>query len=349
MEFLAVQPGQDDLANGVNVEFLVIGGAGGLSENPETKNNVLLAPGDRLDVVIDFSAYEGMRIIQANFGGDSPFGGDIPGEQLFTQTDKIMAFDVVVPLDTHVADDFDPALVVSSLIDQGDTLAEELLAAPTDNTRRLALFEGRDEYGRLQPLLGTADPAIDKDGNPILWPDTPDFQAVGLAGKQMSGSMTWDNPITENINLGDVEEWEIFNLSADAHPIHLHLVEFDIIARRAIKFDSSADADGIINPGVTPTGDGTYLLPQPLVQHNGAIGQGFDVNNPTIIPDILPSPSQYTDAFLTDTVVVLPGTAVTIKARFDRPGRFGTYNISKFLGDNNLPPVGSMALSHLSS
>ncbi len=38
--------------------------------------------------------------------------------------------------------------------------------------RKVALFEGKDEFGRLQPLLGTAEPATDYTGNPINWPNT---------------------------------------------------------------------------------------------------------------------------------------------------------------------------------
>jgi FtsP/CotA-like multicopper oxidase with cupredoxin domain len=42
------------------------------------------------------------------------------------------------------------------------------------------------------------------------------------------------DPITENPNVGDVEEWAIYNVTEDAHPIHIHLVQFEVLGREAI-------------------------------------------------------------------------------------------------------------------
>jgi FtsP/CotA-like multicopper oxidase with cupredoxin domain len=40
--------------------------------------------------------------------------------------------------------------------------------------------------------------------------------------------------VTENPAVGAVEDWEIYNFTADAHPIHQHLVRFNVIGRQAI-------------------------------------------------------------------------------------------------------------------
>jgi hypothetical protein len=87
-----------------------------------------------------------------------------------------------------------------------------------DKKRRVALFEGRDEFGRLQPLLGTVGPST-KAGTTetINWPDTPAYVNASLIGP-MEGTIAWHSPTTENPLLHDIEEWEIWNLSADAHP-----------------------------------------------------------------------------------------------------------------------------------
>ena len=42
----------------------------------------------------------------------------------------------------------------------------------------------------------------------------------------------WDMPVTENPVLDTVEIWNLINLTDDAHPIHLHLVRFQILDRR---------------------------------------------------------------------------------------------------------------------
>ncbi|MEZ4747990.1 MAG: multicopper oxidase domain-containing protein [Calditrichia bacterium] len=39
------------------------------------------------------------------------------------------------------------------------------------------------------------------------------------------------NPLPK-IQYNDVEVWEVYNTTADAHPIHLHLVSFQILDRR---------------------------------------------------------------------------------------------------------------------
>jgi spore coat protein A, manganese oxidase len=45
----------------------------------------------------------------------------------------------------------------------------------------------------------------------------------------------WHDPISEKPVLGTTEIWEFLNLTDDAHPIHLHLVRFQILDRRAIE------------------------------------------------------------------------------------------------------------------
>jgi spore coat protein A, manganese oxidase len=46
----------------------------------------------------------------------------------------------------------------------------------------------------------------------------------------------WHMPITEKPTLGTTEIWEFVNLTDDSHPIHLHLVRFQILDRR--RFDT---------------------------------------------------------------------------------------------------------------
>ena len=276
--------------------------------------------GSRYDVIFDFKTVTpGSRVIMKNIGGDAPFGGDfdvdLDDADFFPdrQTDRIMAFDVSLPFNGAVAD------VTPTGINFGPHIP-----TPT-RVRKVALFEGKDEFGRLQPLLGTAEPATDWRGRAINWPNTQPYIDAGLVG-QMNGAIAWHSPTTENPRLWSTEEWEIWNATGDAHPVHLHLVDFEILGRQEIAWDSATneedrvlDPDGLTAPA--PAGDGTYLVTQPVVQHNGAMGMGFRFANLTYGPDV-PQPPEYVENAPKDMVTALPGQITRIKARFDRWGRY---------------------------
>ncbi len=98
----------DTLAGaGDPLPFYQVGADDGLLPHPVSLNQLILAPGERADLVLDFTPYPGLRLILDNIGPDSPFGGlDIdpadyfgdPGNAVFPNatrhTDRIMAFDV---------------------------------------------------------------------------------------------------------------------------------------------------------------------------------------------------------------------------------------------------------------
>jgi spore coat protein A len=318
LELYEVPAGATDIVDAEKkLSFDVIGSDQGLASGVTTTQRLLSEPGSRYDVVVDFSQVTaGNRVIMWNQGGDEPFGGDIPGPQAFSHTNRVMAFDVVAPFDMSVPD----ASPVG--INLGPSIP-----APT-RLRKVALFEGKDEFGRLQPLLGTAEPATDCVGNPINWPDKPVYESVGLVG-QMEGSIAWHSPTTENPALGSTEEWEVWNVTGDAHPVHLHLVHFEVLGRQEIVWDDNVDEDGFIPEGSSPAGNGTYLVPQPTVQHNSVAGdsatygQGFRIVNPTAGGVVnLSATDGYVENAPKDMVTALPGQVTRIKATFDKPGRY---------------------------
>jgi len=313
VQFFEVPPGAADFISAIQqLDFTVVGSDQGLASSPTSVDTLLLETGSRYDIVFDFKNVTlGNRVIMKNIGGDEPFGGDIPGPQVFGETDRIMAFDVVLPVDTAVPD------VTPTGINFGP-----VVPAPT-RLRKVALFEGLDEFGRLQPLLGTAEPATDYLGNPINWPNMPAYVSAGLMG-QMEGSIAWHSPTTENPALGSTEEWEIWNATGDAHPVHLHLVHFEILGRQEILWDSHTTEDDRVIPNdgyATPAGDGTYLVNQPVVQHNGLLGNGFRIVNQTYGAAV-PQPAEYVENAPKDMVTALPGQITRIKASFDKPGRY---------------------------
>ncbi len=335
---------------GAPIPFTVVGSDQGLSSSPATVDTLVVETGSRYDIVFNFGSLGGKRIIMENIGGDTPFGfsygDDLEPEDVFEnrQTDRVMAFDVNLPLDLAVPDASPMASALSAYAANRQSSYGSYQLNTVNRVRKVALFEGTDEFGRLQPLLGTAEPATDYAGNPINWPNKPEYTSAGLVG-QMEGAIAWHSPTTENPALGDTERWEVFNVTGDSHPVHLHLVHFEVVERRAIVWDSNTIEEGdTLLDGSTateddetrlipnakaaaPAGDGTYLVEQPVIQHNSTTdpaswGNGFAVKNATLGAVVDPG-SEYADSNLPkDMVTARPDEVTIITCKFDKPGRY---------------------------
>lgn len=72
-----------------------------------------------------------------------------------------------------------------------------------------------------------------------LKPDSPDRVLTlteimgpnGPAGMFLNGQR-WADPISETPRVGSTEDWVIVNIAGGSHPIHLHLIQFQIIDRQ---------------------------------------------------------------------------------------------------------------------
>lgn len=83
-------------------------------------------------------------------------------------------------------------------------------------------------YGPSIDLVGTVDgEGVTATGEPLRW--TAPGVGVERTVTVPSGTATvW---VTENPPLGAIEQWDIYNFTMDAHPIHLHLVNFEVVGR----------------------------------------------------------------------------------------------------------------------
>jgi spore coat protein A, manganese oxidase len=60
-----------------------------------------------------------------------------------------------------------------------------------------------------------------------------DYQnRLGRSSVMLLNGMHWDMPVTEKPVLNSTEIWSFINLTDDSHPIHLHMVRFQILDRR---------------------------------------------------------------------------------------------------------------------
>ena len=178
-----------------------IGSDGGLLEKPvEIDDRLLLGPAIRADIVIDFSEFEGESLLLHN-DAPSPFGGETGADQDDAQPlPEIMLFEVGT--EDRKRD--------RSRIPHRLGRVPKLHPNDAEKERELPLVEGEDEYDRLELLLGTQE---DPNG------------------------LKWEAPITETPELGTTEIWDFINTTVDTHPIHIHLVQFQVLGRRPYDVD----------------------------------------------------------------------------------------------------------------
>jgi spore coat protein A len=193
--------------------------------NPATPQaaSVLVAPAERPDVIVDFSAHAGQSIILYNDapapfpGGDPRYdyfpGWNVKGNPINGATPNgfgpnsrvLMRFNVGM-----VASSIDPPLLIDTTTDLSAGIDAPLIPFGSSvvpagvPVRQLTLNELFDNYGRLIQMEGTA-----------------------------AGALPYEAPATEVVQQGTTEVWEIANNTADTHPIHFHLVNLQVINRQA--------------------------------------------------------------------------------------------------------------------
>ncbi len=231
------------LLNGCNSRFLIlqfedpgvevwqIGAEGGFLPAPVRLNDhpypgstgggatVLMGPAERADVIVDFSAAAGTSFRLLNLGPDEPFGGGEIGVDFDPSdpdsTGQVMEFRVSAG---PVADPTTPPQYLQ--------LPAITPLAPTA-TRDVSLNE-EESKTVLVDTDGAGNVVLDcADGEPF----GPTAALLGASANPADGGLLWSDAPTETPTVGTTEEWKIHNFTADAHPIHIHLVQFQVVGR----------------------------------------------------------------------------------------------------------------------
>ncbi|MDO5634715.1 MAG: multicopper oxidase domain-containing protein [Micrococcus sp.] len=192
------------------------------------RGRLVIAPAERLEVLLDFSEVPAGRHVLRNVGPDGFFGGGEPevdfGVADPNTTGQIMAFDVVR----------------SRGRDQ--TTPGEFLRLPGPaprpepvRTRRLATTM---HFHHLSTEQRPLDP-------PVLASATMLGVIHGEPGGEVHiQEVMWSDPITENPGVGDVEDWVFYNIVQDVgipHPMHVHQGMFEIMERGTFRYDMHGD------------------------------------------------------------------------------------------------------------
>jgi spore coat protein A len=198
--------------------LIQIGSDQGLLASPTGLKSLNLAPAERADLLIDFS--------------------QLAGHTLHLRTG---ALDIL---------QFRVAKASSSAPSSGaPSSAATTPGAPFMQSHRMS-GPSRASANLLPPPATGTTPQIPKTLRSI--PRTPEASAtrtrtitldeyqdgIGNPMIMLLNRKHWHDPVTETPTLNTTEIWEFVNLTEDTHPMHLHLVRFQILDRRV--FDTFA-------------------------------------------------------------------------------------------------------------
>jgi spore coat protein A, manganese oxidase len=247
------------------IPFWVIGSEGGLLPAPKQTTELLIAPGERFDVIIDFKGLSGKEIMMTN-DANAPYPS---GEA--TLVPKLMKIEINQPLMGGLDDTVDPADLILPA-------SPRLTATKNLKPRDIVLKENMVDAFTVS--------------------DEPEEQ---VPGEVLLNGYHFMEPVTDIIKAGTTEAWQWINLTGDAHPMHMHLVTFQVVNRQAFDVDSyTADWAAYLASGRT--------IPKPDINR---------VKNPYLIGSpIGPEPEEMG---YKDTVKAYPGYVTRIVAKFDLP------------------------------
>ena len=202
-----------DETTGDGPSFIQIGSDGGFLEQPvEITDRLLWGPANRQDLVVDFSDYAGDSLLLHN-NAPVPFGGEVgPDVDDAQSLPKIMLFEVE---DCKTED--------KSRIPNHLARIPKLHREDARKERELTLNETTDEYDRLELLLGN---------------------------REHPNGLHWEDEVMEMPKAGTTEVWNFVNRTVDTHPMHMHLVQFQILGKRPYDVDQYNQdvADGNLKP-----------------------------------------------------------------------------------------------------
>jgi len=251
--------------------FTMIGSDGGYLKAPVTLTKLTIAPAERADILFDFSNFTlGTKIILQNTA-NAPFpDGDSPNP---LTTGQIMQFTVTCNPGRA------PVTLPTTL---NPTLAGSFPSLPTPTkTRVLTLAEVEGPNGTM------AMNAVEVQKGEMAMNDL----------EYLLDGQEWSAPVTEQPQLGTTEDWVIINLTMHAHPIHLHLVQFQLVSRQAINA-TNYEKDWEMKNGEPPFNHSTIAL-DPIAYLTGS-AEGA-------------SPQEHG---WKDTINMNPGEVTTIRVRF---------------------------------
>jgi spore coat protein A len=173
----------------------------------------------------------------------------------------------------------------------------QIMQFTTTNQTGLKPFDLTQAPNPFNPTLAAASfPTLQKATKQRI------FTLIEIMGQNntkmalLDGQM-WDAPISEQPELGATEDWIIVNPTMNPHPIHLHLVQFQLVQRETFDSQTYTEAWKTLN------GEPPFSQPTKNVNLNSYLSN-------------LRIPFQPNEQGWKDTITVNAGEVVTIRVRF---------------------------------
>lgn len=326
-----------DLTTGTKYGMWVIATDGGYLDTPVyidpnatgqqvkagVQKSLAMMPGERYEVIIDFAGVPaGSNLVLRN---TMP---TVDGNPKASLDGRIMQFRVSGNVPAGGDNSYNPATLTplragAPIVRLPGTPGGPVISPANVNLDRLlTLNEVVGAEGPLEALVNNSKWGGERpDGSPI-----PGSTLVN--GTNQGAFSFQGNYLTELPNEGDTEVWEIVNLTADTHPIHLHLVQFQLIDRQPIDtkgytaaYDAAFTNDvGAIDPLTgLPYPNGVFIPGYgPPNAYNTPNAAGAVGGNPDVTPFLLgaPLPPLPNEAGWKDTIMMHPGERTRIAVRW---------------------------------
>lgn len=185
-----------------NIPFSLIGTDGGLLNNSLPMTRILVAPGERAEILVDLQGMQGQTIYIKSYASEIPdnyygaatvsgmMGGEIPGYDL----NPLNGTDFNILQINIVEQSADPVTIIPDVL--------------IDNAPIM-------DYDTVRNFILQADDMMDADA-----------QVEGPFN--INGDHFNMDILNQTINLNSTEKWHIINNTGIAHPFHIHDVQFTI-------------------------------------------------------------------------------------------------------------------------
>ena len=283
-------------------------------DQPVSVSQVFIAPGERAYVIVDFSGVPPGGTVTLMNDAPIPYpNGLVPGVDVNqVGMGRIMQFRVSLPLDGEDKS-CNPAVAnqckrPAKLVRLADGVGGIATGVTVDRKRQLALLEADGPGGPLNSFL-----------NNTYWDGSRSANIVTIFPA---------DGVSELPQVGSIEQWEIINLTPDAHPIHVHLTQFQVLNRQAYNADPATGYPAVYNAAFGSAGQaplpeictaGSYCPGYgPPLSYNVLNGDGALGGNPAVSSYLTGAiiPPEAGESGWKETVKSYPGQVLRILVRW---------------------------------